>query len=104
MMSRVICEPYQIRSYRIELVEHPVAPISGQRSDARYGFDIAPFEKARQACLMREQHADTCRVALGHRNRTRHWHGRRLQYPQVPACPSSAYEALENFGTTGDRR
>ena len=75
-----------------------MAPVSGQRVDPRHGFDLGPVERARQACAMRQQHADTRGITLDHLHRTGHRNGRRLQHPQVPPCPSRTHDALEQVG------
>src|SRR5688500_18998992 len=91
-------------SYLFELLEHPVAPVSGERIDARHRFDLSLVEGTGQACPMREQNADVRGVAFDHLDRTSHRHGRWLKHPQVPPCPSSAHEALEQVRAAGDRR
>ena len=81
-----------------------MTPGSGQRIDLRHGFDFGPVERARQLARCAKQHADTRRIALDHLDRTGHWHGRRLQHPQIPPRSSSAHEALEQVRAASDRR
>jgi hypothetical protein len=88
----------------LELMEHPVAPVGGQCLDPRDGFDLAAVERIRQACAMRQQHADTRWIALDHLDWPGYRNGRRLQHPQIPTGPSRAHEALEQVRAAGDRR
>ena len=81
-----------------------MTPGSGQRIDLRHGFDFGPVERARQACPMRKQHADTRRIALDHLDWTGYWHGCRLQHPQISPRSCSAHEALEQVRAASDRR
>jgi hypothetical protein len=90
IVSRLLC--------LFELMEHPVAPVGGQRVDPCYGFDLGSVERARQACAMRQQHADTRGVTLDHPDRTGDRNGCRLQHPKYHPVRPLRTKRLSRLG------